>query len=85
MLVIMTVSAVVNHLDIEIFPENFDQHWLGKWLIGATHHSLHHSEFTTNYGLYFTFWDKLMHTESRKYERLFREKTSKKTSVAAHQ
>jgi Delta7-sterol 5-desaturase len=85
MLVIMTVSAVVNHLDIEIFPENFDQHWLGKWLIGATHHSLHHSEFNTNYGLYFTFWDKWMNTESNKYGKLFREKTSGKTSGAARQ
>lgn len=85
MLSIMTVSAVINHLDIEIFPENFDKHWLGQWLIGATHHSLHHSEFTTNYGLYFTFWDRWMGTESRKYEQIFREKTSKPVSVGARQ
>ncbi len=77
LLVIMTVSAVVNHLDIEIFPQDFDRHWLGKWLIGATHHSLHHSEFNTNFGLYFTFWDKWMGTESHAYEEVFREKTKK--------
>ncbi|MEM7103234.1 MAG: sterol desaturase family protein [Bacteroidota bacterium] len=71
MLTIMTVSAVINHLDIEIYPKGFEQHWLGKWLIGATHHSLHHTEFRTNYGLYFTFWDKWMDTESEQYhERL---------------
>ncbi|CAN5253573.1 sterol desaturase family protein [soil metagenome] len=62
-LTIMTISSVVNHLDIELFPKNFDKHWLGKWLIGATHHSAHHSHFRFNYGLYFTFWDKWMRTE----------------------
>lgn len=76
MLTIMTVSAVINHLDIEIFPARFEKHWLGRWLIGATHHSLHHAEFTSNYGLYFTFWDKWMRTESGRFEKLFREKAS---------
>lgn len=75
MLVIMTVSAAINHLDIEIYPKGFEQHWLGKWLIGATHHSQHHAKFLVNYGLYFTFWDKWMQTESPDYETLFREKT----------
>jgi len=75
MLIIMTVSATINHLDIEIYPKGFEKHWLGKWLIGATHHSQHHAKFLTNYGLYFTFWDKWMNTESPDFEELFREKT----------
>src|SRR5215203_442428 len=57
-------------------PKNFHKHFLGRWLIGATHHSLHHKQFRYNYGLYFTFWDKWKHTESPLYERLFEEKTS---------
>ena len=65
-LLLMTISSVVNHLDIEIYPESFRKSWLGKQLIDATHHHYHHSEFKTNYGLYFTFWDKLMRTESPK-------------------
>jgi len=76
MLTIMTLSATINHLDIEIYPKHFERHWLGKWLVGATHHSLHHSKFIENYGLYFTFWDKWMNTESPEFESLFREKTS---------
>jgi len=56
---IMTFSGVINHLDIEIYPAKFH-----KWLIGATHHGLHHKQFKYNFGLYFTFWDKLKHTES---------------------
>ncbi len=74
-LTIMTVSSVINHLDIEIYPKNFYKHFLGRWLIGATHHSLHHKQFKYNYGLYFTFWDKWKRTESPLYTKMFREKT----------
>jgi len=74
-LTIMTFSSVINHLDIELYPKNFHKHFLGRWLIGATHHSLHHKQFRYNYGLYFTFWDKWKRTESPLYEKLFEEKT----------
>ena len=74
-LTIMTFSSVINHLDIEVYPKRFNKHFLGKWLIGATHHSLHHKQFKYNYGLYFTFWDKWKRTESPLYEQLFKEKT----------
>jgi sterol desaturase/sphingolipid hydroxylase (fatty acid hydroxylase superfamily) len=74
-LTIMTFSSVINHLDIEIYPRGFEKHFIGKWLIGATHHSLHHKQFRYNYGLYFTFWDKLRKTESPVFKSLFKEKT----------
>ncbi len=63
-LTIITLSSVVNHLDIELFPKQFETHWLGKWLIGATHHSAHHAHFRFNFGLFFTFWDKWMNTKN---------------------
>lgn len=72
---LMTVSSVVNHLDIEIYPKKFHEHVIGKWLIGATHHSLHHKQFRYNFGLYFTFWDKWKQTESPVFKKLFEEKT----------
>lgn len=78
LLLIMTLSSAINHLNTEIYPRDFDRHWLGRWLIGATHHSLHHAQFRFNYGLYFTFWDQWMRTESPDYHRLFREKAGKK-------
>ena len=65
-LVFMTASSLINHLDIEIYPESFRKSAFGKLWIDATHHHFHHKEFNTNYGLYFTFWDKFMGTESRK-------------------
>jgi sterol desaturase/sphingolipid hydroxylase (fatty acid hydroxylase superfamily) len=71
----MTTTSVINHLNIELYPAGTHKHWAGKWFIGATHHSLHHSQYLFNYGLYFTFWDKIMHTESDKYAPLFEEKT----------
>jgi sterol desaturase/sphingolipid hydroxylase (fatty acid hydroxylase superfamily) len=86
-LTVMTLSSVINHLDIELYPKNFHRHFLGKWLIGATHHSLHHKQFKYNYGLYFTFWDKWKNTESPSYEKLFEEKTASDAEVivAAHE
>lgn len=76
-LTLMTLSSVVNHLDIEIYPRNFDKHFLGRWLIGATHHSLHHKQFKYNFGLYFTFWDKWKKTESPSYHSVFEDTTNK--------
>jgi lathosterol oxidase len=77
-LTIMTLSSVVNHLEVEVYPKGFHKNWLGKWMIGATHHSLHHKQFKYNFGLYFTFWDKWKRTESPKFKLLFEEKTARK-------
>jgi Delta7-sterol 5-desaturase len=76
-LTLMTFSSVINHLEIEVYPANFHKHILGKWIIGATHHSLHHKQFKYNFGLYFTFWDKWKRTQSPKFNELFEEKTGK--------
>ncbi|MGG6295526.1 sterol desaturase family protein [Leptolyngbya sp. AN02str] len=67
-LITMTVWAVMNHLGIERLPVSFPHHWLGKWFIGPAHHSVHHCKYSMHYGLYFTFWDKLLGTQDPKYE-----------------
>ncbi len=64
MLLIMTISAIINHAGVEIYPSGKYGKWLGHWVIGATHHDHHHRKFNYNFGLYFTFWDKWMGTES---------------------
>jgi len=74
-LLIMTISGVVNHLGFEIFPRNANRHWLLKWLINPTHHELHHLRVHGNYGLYFTWWDKIFKTESPQYSSTFDEVT----------
>lgn len=71
-LTIMTLTAAINHLDIEIYPRNVFGNLLGKHVIGATHHSHHHKFYRYNFGLYFTFWDKWGKTESPNFERDFK-------------
>jgi sterol desaturase/sphingolipid hydroxylase (fatty acid hydroxylase superfamily) len=70
-LLTMTVWAVWNHLGFEIFSTSFPTHWLGKWLIGSTHHAIHHRKYTVHYGLYFTFWDKICGTQDIHYQDKF--------------
>lgn len=65
-LLIMTISATINHAGVEIYPSGKFGLWFKKWFIGATHHDFHHRKFNYNYGLYFTFWDRLMKTEFEK-------------------
>ena len=64
----MTVWAVLTHLEIDRLPPLFPHHWLGRWLIGPAHHSRHHRQYTVHYGLYFTFWDRLLGTQDATYE-----------------
>jgi Delta7-sterol 5-desaturase len=59
-LMVMTLSAVINHSGIEIFHNRF----ILKNFIGSSHHHLHHKQFKTNFGLYLTWWDKWMKTEA---------------------
>lgn len=70
-LMTMTVWAVVNHMGLEQLPGCFPHHWLGKWLIGPAHHSIHHRKYAVHYGLYFTAWDQLFGTQDPDYEKQF--------------
>lgn len=72
-LITMTIWAVVNHLGLDRLPLSFPHHWLGKWFIGPAHHSLHHLKYKVHYGLYFTFWDKVLGTQDPNYELKIRE------------
>jgi sterol desaturase/sphingolipid hydroxylase (fatty acid hydroxylase superfamily) len=67
-LMTMTVWAVFTHLGFEVLPLSSTPHWLERWFIGSMHHSIHHRKYKVNYGLYFTFWDKLLGTEEPNYE-----------------
>ena len=63
----MTVWAIVNHLDLDLLPRRFPHHLLGRWVIGPSHHSLHHSRPSVHFGLYFTFWDRVFGTQDARY------------------
>jgi lathosterol oxidase len=71
LLIIMSVTAVINHSGVEVYPSSAVKSPIAKWIIGATHHDLHHLKYRCNYGLYFTFWDQWMGTEDSGFEDRF--------------
>jgi sterol desaturase/sphingolipid hydroxylase (fatty acid hydroxylase superfamily) len=72
-LVFMIVRNVLGHLSMELYPSGFTRHSVGRWHTTTTHHNMHHRRGCANFGLYFTFWDELMGTTHRDYEREFEE------------
>jgi sterol desaturase/sphingolipid hydroxylase (fatty acid hydroxylase superfamily) len=63
----MIVRNVMGHAGVELMPRALaDSRWF-RWINATTHHDLHHSSFHYNYGLYFTWWDRLMGTEHPAY------------------
>ncbi|MBE9111867.1 sterol desaturase family protein [Nodosilinea sp. LEGE 07298] len=71
-MITMTLWAVLNHLGPDRLPTVFPHHWLGRWVIGPAHHSVHHLRYTLHYGLYFTFWDRLLGTQDPSYVQTLR-------------
>lgn len=77
MLVTMSITAVINHAGVEVYPASaFNSRW-ARWMVGATHHDMHHLKYRCNYGLYFTFWDVWMNTEDKGFEQRFKEHSQK--------
>jgi Delta7-sterol 5-desaturase len=73
----MTAYNVYGHLGWELYPKGFNKNFLGKWLNTSVNHNMHHHYFKENYGLYFTFWDEMMHTTHPKYHETFEEVTGR--------
>ncbi len=71
--IFMTVYNVYGHLGFEIFPNGFNRHWFFKWFNTSVNHNMHHQYFKGNYGLYFTWWDRLMNTLHKDYDTRFEE------------
>lgn len=59
------------HLGYEIVTERMFKHPILKYGLTVTHHDMHHSKGNCNYGLYFNFWDRIMGTNSKLYEKKF--------------
>lgn len=67
----MIARNVIGHSGYEIFPARRDGRPLFDFLTSVTHHDLHHAQAGWNYGLYFTWWDRLMGTEHPLYHEKF--------------
>jgi len=59
---VMTMGALFHHFGVRLFDDSPLGKWMGSWIVGTTHHWLHHRKYTVHYGLYFTFWDRLLGT-----------------------
>lgn len=59
-------SAVV-HTSREIYPRAWLRWPIFKFFTAPHHHLLHHRYGAHNFGLYFTFWDRVMKTEHPRY------------------
>jgi sterol desaturase/sphingolipid hydroxylase (fatty acid hydroxylase superfamily) len=76
LLVTMSITAVINHAGVEVYPQKALSNPFFRWMVGATHHDQHHLKYRCNYGLYFTFWDVWMKTEDAGFGKRFEEHTS---------
>src|SRR5690606_33031557 len=65
------VRNTLGHSGYELFPARRDGRPLFDFLTTTTHHDLHHAQAGWNYGLYFTWWDRLMSTEHPDYYERF--------------
>jgi sterol desaturase/sphingolipid hydroxylase (fatty acid hydroxylase superfamily) len=69
---------VYGHLGYELYPKGFTKTWIGRWINTSVNHNMHHQYFQGNYGLYFTFWDRMMGTLNTDYDNKFEDVTSRK-------
>lgn len=79
-LAIMIVRNAMGHSGVEFHPRGWIESPLDM-LTTVTHHDLHHQHYSGNYGLYFTWWDRLMGTELPEYKATFREVTSRESTT----
>ena len=71
------VRNTLGHSGYELFPARTDGRPLLPFFTTVTHHDLHHAQAGWNYGLYFTFWDRVMGTEHPQYLEKFAEAVRK--------
>jgi sterol desaturase/sphingolipid hydroxylase (fatty acid hydroxylase superfamily) len=79
----MIIRNAIGHCGYEIFPARRDGRPLFCFLTSVTHHDLHHEQAGWNFGLYFTFWDRLMGTENPNYLPAFAKAAARKTMAGA--
>lgn len=75
------VRNTMGHSGYELFPSRHDGKPMFDFFTTVTHHDIHHAEARWNYGLYFTWWDRLMGTEHPEYYERFASATRRVCSI----
>lgn len=82
---VQIVRNVMGHCGVEVHPRGMADHWFWGLFNTTTHHDLHHNgSFSHNYGLYFTWWDRLMGTEHPEYRQTFNAIKARTVSDGPH-
>jgi sterol desaturase/sphingolipid hydroxylase (fatty acid hydroxylase superfamily) len=74
---------VIGHYGFELFPKGFTSGTITKWHNTSTHHNMHHKHVTSNFGLYFNFWDRIMGTNHDAYDEVFNAVVERRQSSEA--
>ena len=75
-LLIQIIRNVLGHSGFEIFPASFSRSALLRLFQSNTDHDLHHRFTHGNYGLYFTWWDRMLGTDREDSVRVFERVTN---------
>jgi len=77
----MMLYNVYGHLGWELYPAGFHRTRVGRWINTSINHNQHHQFFKGNYGLYFLFWDRILGTIRKDYDRQYDEIMARKKEV----
>ena len=71
------------HAAVETMPHGFVRARFWRHFTTTTHHHLHHEAARGNYGLWFTWWDRIVGTEREDYSARFDAATQPRSRAAA--
>jgi Delta7-sterol 5-desaturase len=72
MFIWMIVCNSAGHLPYEFYPKFLYDYPVVRNFNASIHHQMHHKFYNSNFGIYYTFWDKLMGTLHKDYFESFR-------------
>jgi sterol desaturase/sphingolipid hydroxylase (fatty acid hydroxylase superfamily) len=80
---VFAVLEAYVHLGYEILPNGVARHPIGKHLGTSVFHNMHHEDGAFNFGVYFTWWDRLMGTMHPEYEDRYEAVTARRLFAGA--
>jgi len=78
---VMMAYNVYGHLGWELYGKGFSKSSVGKWVNTSVNHNQHHQYFKGNYGLYFLWWDRWMHTIRDDYDEQYEEVKNRQVAL----
>lgn len=83
MFVWMLVCNSAGHMPYEFYPKFLYDFPILRECNAATHHLMHHKYYTSNFSIYYNWWDRWMGTNHKDYFSMFKAVKSVQTSKVA--